>query len=162
MRREGIWMIRNPEYGWGRFETEGFSMNFSYVRDTPAELAECFIKYFDTGCSCALCDGEGEDFTFVLSDCDAFIMVRDAHGDGRLLLLETPPVCLACGFVRDIDGNSAVWAEKFHMADGGEAETIRRRLDGMVEKLKGHIRGMRFHKCKECPYSFGNGDGCIP
>ena len=130
-------MISNPSAGWCQFTIEDFEGLASYTTDVPCNLLDCFIQYMKTNCGCSYLDEEGTEFTFVLSDCEAFI-IRHEPQEKPLYQFKATPIQLAQELINDLTSNVDDWICNFYL-ESDNANFATTKKNEILDKL-GELR----------------------
>ena len=69
-------MISNPKHGWCDIKIGEFQGTGSYLTAVPLDMVNAFIHYYEDGAGACFVNEEGTDFTLVLSDFDAYIIIN--------------------------------------------------------------------------------------
>lgn len=104
-------MISNPKHGWcdikiGKFEGAG-----SYLTTVPLDMVNAFIHYYEDGAGACFIDEEGTDFTLVLSDGNAYIIINREKQE--LYNVTVPIDTLADELQEDIMKCPKEWVREF-------------------------------------------------
>mgnify|MGYP003294744881 CR=1 FL=1 len=134
-------MIANPKAGWCNFKLGKFVGYPSYLHDTPIDLLDAFINYYENGYGVVCVDEEGTEFTFVLTHYNIFII----HEKRRTILYEFPHMRvddLAKELLNDIESNLDGWCYEFLAYDFREKRTqyYKNELIVKMNKLKEYLK----------------------
>lgn len=69
-------MISNPKHGWCDIKIGEFQGTGSYLTAVPLDMVNAFIHYYEDGAGACFVDEEGTDFTLVLSEFNAYIIIN--------------------------------------------------------------------------------------
>lgn len=147
-RKGEIRMVSSPKYGWCKFEVGEFKGNPSYLTDVPMDLARCFVNYLKDGCGCAYFDEEGNDFTFVISDVECYVISRGEDGEPKLTWIDRVPYDLLKEYIKDMEDDFDAWATEFcHDSDyEGELKAYKKELRLKLLELKNELIKRRVMK----------------
>lgn len=109
-------MISNPKYGWLEFELGEFKADCSYIEDTPLDLLDTFISYYEdnNNCKAAHCDEEGEEFDlFIEGDYVCIKSTRAKYPD--ILKMGMDVATLAKELIDDINRDIRGYAKEFSL-----------------------------------------------
>lgn len=116
-------MISNPEHGWCDIKIGEFQGTGSYLTAVPLDMVNAFIHYYEDGAGACFVNEEGTDFTFVLSEFNAYIIINRERQE-----LYNVPVSidtLADELQDDILKCPKEWAKEFMTSDfDGDATSL--------------------------------------
>ena len=69
-------MISNPKHGWCDIKIGEFQGTGSYLTAVPLDMVNAFIHYYEDGAGACFVNEEGTDFTLVLSEFNAYIIIN--------------------------------------------------------------------------------------
>lgn len=69
-------MISNPKHGWCDIKIGEFQGTGSYLTAVPLDMVNAFIHYYEDGAGACFVNEEGTDFTLVLSESNAYIIIN--------------------------------------------------------------------------------------
>lgn len=129
-------MISNPDCGWCDIRVGNFIGQGSYVTDIPLDFMECFIHYLHSGSGSVYVDEEGTEFTFVVSDCETYIIECRDEEPKLHFFEDIYPNELCKELVCDIESNFDGWVDFFAPDTDSEVENYRKLLNESLTKLK--------------------------
>lgn len=131
-------MISNPKYGWCNFDLENFHGTPSYLTDVPIDLLNCIIEYIETGCSSCWFDGEGTNFTFVLTPYDVYI-ISESDSSKLYNFNNIESNNLIKEIINDIESNIDEWSW-FNSFDENEHKSNKILIQSKLDYIKRNIK----------------------
>lgn len=147
-------MISNPKHGWCDFKIGDFVRSVSYITAVPEDLLSCFISYFKRNSGSAFLDEEGDDFTFVVSDCETYIISvdyddADKEPTAKAIRFEETPEMLANELLNDLEDIDD-WVKHFSVSESEKEKNEEKdRIRLLMSELKSIMEQHGYLKKKE-------------